>query len=91
MGSVASLQHWDSGSIPGPAQWVKGSGIGTECSVGHNCGSNLIPGHRDHNGPLLILWDSQKKKKKKKKRGLEKQVSCPVLLSGGKLLLNIVS
>ena len=22
-GSAASLQHWDPGSIPGPAQWVK--------------------------------------------------------------------
>ena len=30
VGSVASLQHQDdAGLIPGPAQWVKGSGIAT--------------------------------------------------------------
>jgi len=23
MGSVASVEHWDTGSIPSPAQWVK--------------------------------------------------------------------
>ena len=23
VGSAISLQHWDSGSIPGPAQWIK--------------------------------------------------------------------
>ena len=29
MGSAESLQSQDTGSIPGPAQWVKGSGIAT--------------------------------------------------------------
>jgi len=27
MGSAMSPQHWDTGSIPVPPQWVKGSGI----------------------------------------------------------------
>ena len=26
-GSAASLEHWDAGLIPSPAQWVKGSSI----------------------------------------------------------------
>ena len=29
MGLAASLEHWDTGSIPSPAQWVKGSGTAT--------------------------------------------------------------
>ena len=41
MGLVSSLQHQDAGSIPGPAQWVKGSGVAT---VGCKCSLDLIPG-----------------------------------------------
>ena len=26
---AVSLEHWDTGSIPGPAQWVKGSSVTT--------------------------------------------------------------
>ena len=29
VGSVSSLQHQDSGSIPGPVQWVKRAGVAT--------------------------------------------------------------
>ena len=38
MGSAASLQHQDTGLIPWPAHWVKGS-----CGLGHCCGTGLIP------------------------------------------------
>ena len=27
MGLVVSLQHWDAGSIPGLAQWLKGASV----------------------------------------------------------------
>ena len=38
MGSAASLQHQDVVLIPGPAQWVKGSGVAAAVGLGHNCG-----------------------------------------------------
>ena len=30
------------GSIPGPAQWVKGSGVAVSCGVDRRCGSDLV-------------------------------------------------
>ena len=33
--------HEDSGSIPGLAQWVGGSGVAMSYGVGHRCGSDL--------------------------------------------------
>ena len=39
--------HEVAGSIPGPAQWVKGSGIAVSCGGGCICGSDLA---------LLLLW-----------------------------------
>ena len=37
----------DVGLIPGLAQWVKGSGVAMNCSIGHRCGLDLV---------LLWLW-----------------------------------
>ena len=39
--------HEVAGSIPGLAQWVKGSGIAVSCGVGHRGGSDTV---------LLWLW-----------------------------------
>ena len=30
--------HEDAGLVPGLTQWIKGSGLATNCSVGHRCG-----------------------------------------------------
>ena len=39
--------HDDKGSIPGPAQWVKGDGVAMSCGLGHRCSSDVS---------LLWLW-----------------------------------
>ena len=33
--------HEDVAWIPGPAQWVTGSGVSVSCGVGHRCGLDL--------------------------------------------------
>ena len=55
-----SLQRRDLGSIPSPAQWVKGSCCHS-CGVSRNCGSDLIP------GPGTPYAGGRPKKKKKKR------------------------
>ena len=58
----SSLGHCGgTGLIPGPVQWVKGSGIAAHC----NCGSNSIPGL----GTSTCHGCTTKKKKKKKTFG----------------------
>ena len=39
--SHVRFQHEDMGSIPGLAQWVKGSSVAGNCGVGHKCGSDV--------------------------------------------------
>ena len=34
--------HEDAGSIPGLAQWGKGSGMAVSCGVGHRCGLDPV-------------------------------------------------
>ena len=42
-----SRNHEVAGSVPGLAQWVKGSGVALSCGVGHRQGSDAA---------LLWLW-----------------------------------
>ena len=70
MGSAESLQPQDAGSIPRPAQWVKGSGV-----AGHNCGSDLLQGTPYAAG--------RAKKKKNKNKNNTKQNKTPHITSGG--------
>ena len=57
MGLAPSLQHRDVGSIPA---WHGGlKDLGPSCSVGYNCGSDLIPGLGT---PYAKGWPKKKKK-----------------------------
>ena len=50
-----SLEHWDAGSIPHIAQWVK------DLALGRNCGLDLIL------GPEIPYASGQPKKEKERK------------------------
>ena len=62
-GLAASWEHWDTGSIPGLAQWVKDL-HGHSFSLGLDCGSFLIPGLGT---PYAARRQKKKEKKEKKK------------------------
>ena len=59
-GSAASWEHWDAGS-----SLARHSGLRIQhtCGLGHNCGSDVIPGPGTPYAP-----GAKKKKKKKKER-----------------------
>ena len=65
MGSVASWEPWDTGSIPSLEQWVKDPTLHSS-SLGCKCGLDLIPGL----GTPYAEGQRKKKKKKKKKSSL---------------------
>ena len=70
-GSVASLEHWDTGSSPGPDHGLR-IWCSRSCRVGLNCSPDLIPGL----GTLYTTgWSNNTTTKAKKAKG---EASCPV-------------
>ena len=49
--------HEDAGSVPGLAQWAKGSGIAARCSVGHRRSSRLALLWRGIGWQLQLQFD----------------------------------
>ena len=97
--------HEDEGSIPGSAQWVKGSGIATSCGISHRGGSDLAvlwlwfrPAAA---APTqLLAWElpratstalKRQKKKKKKEREEEEEESKLPLTEWGEIFANHIS
>ena len=69
MGSAASWEHWDTGSIPGPAQWVENPVLlqlwpdeSPNLDRSRGRGPPYTTGGGEKNG------EGKKKKKKKKKK-----------------------
>ena len=60
MGSVASLQCQDTGSIPGPAQWVKGSSVAAAVTK-----VTTVARMWSLAWELHMLWGSQKRSRRK--------------------------
>ena len=58
-GLAVSLEHWDTGLIPSPAQWLRTS-TATGCCVGCSCSSDMIPGPGT---PYATGWPKKKKQK----------------------------
>ena len=58
-----ALSLGSAGSIPYPAQWVKGSGVAPSCGIGHSCGSDSVPSP----GTSICHRCGKKKRKEKKK------------------------
>ena len=71
-GLAASLEQWDSGSVPGPAQCVKDPLLP---QLWHSCRSQLWLS--SVSGPGTLYAEGQPKKKKKKK---EKKKKCTVII-----------
>ena len=72
------LRHNRVSSIPGELGWMfdprpstvgEGSGLATGCSIGYNCGLDLIP------GPGILHAVGQPKRKRKQKKRKEKEKS----------------
>ena len=61
MGLVLSWEHWDTGLIPGPAQYDKKSALPHchSCGLGSNCSLDLTPGL----GTPYAMGHPKKKKK----------------------------
>ena len=56
------MQLWDAGWFPQPGHGGLRIQHCCSCDIGHNCGSDLIPGLGT---PYAMEWPKKKKKKKK--------------------------
>ena len=72
----------DTGLIPGPAQWVKGIWCCYNCSVGHSCGSDSIPGLRT----FICCKCSYKIKNKSERIEMGQFLQCPGWTKQGEAL-----
>lgn len=67
VGSVVSWTHWDTGSIPGPEEWVKDPVLQLRSLL--QLRSDLLSAQGLH-----MPQGGKKKKKKKRKGGREEQI-----------------
>ena len=83
MGSAASLELWDMGSI---SVWHSGLRTSSCCScgIGHSCGSDLIPGWGT---PYASGWQKEKKKKKRQREIATSEASHLFWIQFGNVLL----
>ena len=72
MGLAVSCEHWDTGSTPAWHSGHSGLRIQRCCSLGPNCGSDLIPGPGT---PYAMEWPKRKKRKKQTSKQAERSVN----------------